>query len=289
MNKTLTIYPELHEWIRKFFEDNGLKLVILVSHPGKGKSWLVRALAEKFGAWYCRASRLAPFQFYKQAFKHRKQNIAFDDLEDPIKEEKTRKTLMAMCETDEEERLVEWYGTNSQLTIRKGNKTFRVPQSFKTSSRVLIVCNDFAILSKNLGPLLSRALVIFFEPSNQEVHRFVGEWFKHQEIYQFIEAHADEIPEGSQDVRWYIQSECMANKGLDWRSVLLETWTNEEKAVPDVNQENIFKEVFNEPEICSEHDKVESFILMMKDAGLKGASRATYFRIKKRLQKNGLL
>jgi hypothetical protein len=43
-------------------------------------------------------------------------------------------------------------------------------------------------------------------------------------------------------------------------------------------------EVYNEPEIATEHDKIEAFITMMDDAGLKGASRATYFRIKKRLK-----
>jgi hypothetical protein len=209
MNKTLKKYPELHEWVRKFFQASGPKLVILVSHPGKGKSVLVRKLAGEAGGWYCRASRLAPFQFFKQAYKHRRELMVFDDVEDAIRDDRTRKTLMAMCETDDEDRLVEWYGNVSQLTVRKGNKTYRVPQHFTTNSRVLVVSNDFAILAKNLAPLLSRALVLFFEPTNDEVHRFVGEWFKHQGVYRFIESHAAEIPEGSQDVRWYTNAEVM--------------------------------------------------------------------------------
>jgi hypothetical protein len=127
VNKTLITYPELHEWVRQFFEPKGPKLVILVSHPGKGKSVLVRKLPEEFSAWYCRASRLAPFQFYKQAYKHRRELMVFDDVEDAIKDDKTRKTLMATCETAEEDRLVEWYGTTSQLTVRKANKTYRLP------------------------------------------------------------------------------------------------------------------------------------------------------------------
>jgi hypothetical protein len=214
--------------------------------------------------------------------------MVFDDVEDAIKDDKTRKTLMATCETDEEDRLVEWYGTTSQLTVRKGNKTYRVPQHFQTSSRVLIVSNDFGILAKNLAPLLSRALVLFFEPSNEEVHRFVGEWFQNRAVYKFIEDHAAEIPEGSQDVRWYTNAELMDAQGLDWRSALTETWTNEEAAVPR-NPEDIFLEVFNEPEIATEHDKIEAFITMMDDAGLKGGSRPTYFRIKKRLKEKRLL
>ena len=59
-------------------------------------------------------------------------------------------------------------------------------------------------------------------------------------------------------MRWYKNAELMDAQGLDWRSVLIETWTNEEAALPR-NPEDIFLEVYNEPEIATEHDKIEAF------------------------------
>ena len=204
MNKTITTYSELTEWVTKFFHEDGLTFVILVSEVGKGKSHFVNSLATQHDAWYCKASQLTAFQLYLQCFKHRGKVMALDDVEAPLKDEKGRKMLMALCETDDADRTVAWYGTVSLLKVTKGKKTFKVPQEFKTSSRVMVICNDFEILSKNIGPLLSRGLVLFFEPPNEEVHRFVGEWFTDEDIYGFVGDSLSQIP--SLDIRYYTNS-----------------------------------------------------------------------------------
>jgi len=51
MNKTITTYPELTEWVTKFFDEDGLPLLILVSEVGKGKSRLVESVAAQHDAW----------------------------------------------------------------------------------------------------------------------------------------------------------------------------------------------------------------------------------------------
>lgn len=280
MNKTITTYTELTEWVTKFFHEDGLTFVILVSEVGKGKSHFVNSLAAQFDAWYCKASQLTAFQLYLQCYKHRGKVMALDDVEAPLKDEKGRKMLMALCETDDADRKVAWYGTVSQLKVTKGKKTFKVPQEFKTSSRVMVICNDFEILTKNIGPLLSRGLVLFFEPSNEEVHRFVGEWFKDGEIYTFIGENLSEIP--TLDIRYYTNSAKMKTQGLDWKAALQETWTNE----PGDKPEEIVASLVNNPEFDSEEARAECFECWMEEAGLKGGSRATYFRIKERLRKS---
>ena len=127
MNKTINTYPDLTEWVTRFFHEDGLPLLILVSEVGKGKSRLVESLAVQHDAWYCKASQLTAFQLYKQCFRHRGKVMALDDVEAPLKEDKGRKLLMALCETDDEARTVAWYGSVSQLKVTKGKKTFRVP------------------------------------------------------------------------------------------------------------------------------------------------------------------
>ena len=279
MNKTITTYSELNEWATRFFHEDGLPLLILVSDVGKGKSRLIESLAAQHDSWYCKASQLTAFQLYKQCYKHRGKVMALDDVEAPLKDEKGRKMLMALCETDDADRKVAWYGSVSQLKVTKGKKTYRVPQEFTTSSRVMIVCNDFEILTRNIGPLLSRGLVLFFEPSNEEVHRFVGEWFMDEEIYGFIGTDLSQIP--SLDIRYYLQAATMKKQGLDWKAALLETWTNE----PDDTAEGIVASLVNNHDFVNEEARVESFECVMEESGLKGGSRATYFRIKNRLKK----
>ncbi len=279
MNKTITTYPELTEWVTKFFHEDGLPLLILVSEVGKGKSRLVESVAAQHDAWYCKASQLTAFQLYLQCFKHRGKVMALDDVEAPLKDEKGRKMLMALCETDDADRTVAWYGTVSQLKVTKGKKTFKVPQEFKTNSRVMVICNDFEILTKNIGPLLSRGLVLFFEPPNEEVHRFAGEWFEDEEIYAFIGDNLSEIP--SLDIRYYTNSATMKTQSLDWKAALLETWTNE----PDDTPEGMVAALVNNPNYDSEEARVECFECWMVEAGLKGGSRASYYRIKERLKK----
>lgn len=186
---------------------------------------------------------------------------------------------MALCETDDADRTVAWYGTVSQLKVNKGKKTFEVPQEFTTRSRVMIICNDFEILTKNIGPLLSRGLVLFFEPPNEEVHRFVGEWFKDDEIKAFISDNLSQIP--SLDIRYYTNSARMTTQGLDWKAALMETWTNEPSETP----EEIVASIVNNPNFDSEEERAEYYECLMAESGLKGGSRATYFRIKDRLKK----
>jgi hypothetical protein len=81
MEKTLHTYAELNQWVEPFFQKDGPQLVILVSDPGKGKSELVKAMAKRASALYCKASQLTEFQFYKLCYAHRNENLILDDIE----------------------------------------------------------------------------------------------------------------------------------------------------------------------------------------------------------------
>ena len=57
-----------------------------------------------------------------------------------------RKIIMNLCESDEHQRTVAWYGTESQLKVKRGTRVIPVPQEFTTSSRICVICNDWGIL-----------------------------------------------------------------------------------------------------------------------------------------------
>jgi hypothetical protein len=201
---------------------------------------------------YCKASQLTEFQFYKLCYAHRNENLVLDDIETLLRKN-TRHTLQNLTETDYDEngKTVGWYGSTSLLTVTKGKKTYTVPQEFQTTSRVFIVCNDWAILSKKLEALHSRALILFFDPDNAECHDYVKSWFlvkdmdhkAREEIHHYVGRNFKKFQ--SLDVRWYPHSLVLARKELDWKAVLEETWTKDaqRKRSEDRTVEDIYAEV----------------------------------------------
>jgi hypothetical protein len=202
--------------------------------------------------------------------------------------------LQNLTETDYDEngKTVGWYGSTSLLTVTKGKKTYTVPQEFQTTSRVIIVCNDWAILSKKLEALHSRALFLFFDPDNAECHDYVKSWFlvkdkdheAREEIHNYIGRNFKKFQ--SLDVRWYPHSLVLARKGLDWKAVLEETWTKESQRKR--SEERTLEDIYAEVEEYAADDpgldtngKIFTFSQLCETYHIKGGSRATYFRLKR--------
>jgi hypothetical protein len=151
------------------------------------------------------------------------------------------------------------------MTLRGGD----IPPSFGTTSRVILIANEWRTLNPNVRALEDRAIILHFDPSNSEVHRRVGEWFQDQEVYEFI---ARALPSISAiSMRHYCKASQLRQAGFgDWRTSLLQMVYSDARMACVVALQN-------EPTLHSEKDRVERF------AELTGYSRATYFRIKARL------
>jgi hypothetical protein len=159
-----------------------------------------------------------------------------DDVDDVFKADLARKIIMNLCESDEHQRTVAWYGTESQLKVKRGSRVIPVPQEFTTSSRVCVICNDWGILTRSYTALLDRGTVAFFEPTSGETHRFVGTWFEDDEIYKFIGQHLSDIPRHS--IRYYTTSKELKSRDLPWQESLVESWTSEVR-VPKSKREEM--------------------------------------------------
>jgi hypothetical protein len=137
---TVTAYMEQERWVDAFAKRNGLQLLFMVGHPGTGKSNAFKArLTDDLR--YINAVHLTDFQMYKELFRSRDLPIILDDVDEALKNRGIARMLMALCETDDAARSVAWLGTESLLTVRKGSKVVRVPQEFRTRSRVCVICN----------------------------------------------------------------------------------------------------------------------------------------------------
>ncbi len=225
-NVTVTCYAEQEQWVDAFLKEDGLNLLFLVGNPGTAKTASFKARLDEDRHHYINAARLTSFQMFKQLYKSRNKAIILDDVDDALKHSDMARLLMALCETDDKARTVSWLGTEALLKARKGNKVVRIPQEFRTTSRVCSICNDWAILTTRFGALLDRGTVVFFDPDAAEVHRFVRRWFTDEEIYAFVGEHLADIAPHS--VRYYVNAAAHKRLGLDWKAALLESWTNDQ-------------------------------------------------------------
>jgi hypothetical protein len=272
MNLTVPTFRELDTWLDAFMRPNGLRLVFLIGDPGHSKTFKIKKRLDADLHCYIRCGRLTGFQLFKQVFQHRHRDLILDDVADALKGEQTPRILMNLGETDEESRTVAWFGTESQLKVRKGKKAVPIPQEFKTSSRVLLVSNDFEILTRKLKALLDRGIVIFFDPAPEEVHRFVAEWFEDKEVFQFIGDHLDQITLHS--IRNYVTAENLKRLGLDWKKALTESWSQQSE---EVDPRKIVELLLADPRYTTDKERIEAF------TARSGRHRRQWYNLKKQV------
>jgi hypothetical protein len=274
MNLTVTTFEELETWVDAFMRPKGLRLMFLIGDPGHSKSYSIKQRLDADLHRYFKCGRLTAFQLYKQLFKHRDRAIILDDVEDALKGEQIPRMLMNLGETDEASRTVAWFGTESQLKVRKGKQIIPIPQEFQTSSRVLLVSNDWEILTRKLKALLDRAIVIFFDPKPAAVHQFVGKWFSDKEIFEFISSHLDQITRHS--IRYYVTSLNLRRLGLDWQKVLIESWAQESE---EVDPQTVVELLLADPRYKTDAERIEAFTARC------GRHRRQWYNLKKKVVK----
>jgi hypothetical protein len=272
---TLTSYVQLMLYLAKFAAGE-LGLVLLLGRHGTGKSESVkqalgissspqaRSHAASPGVLYIEG-HLRPFGLYRGLWEHRDQPVVLDDLDKLYADADCVRLLKPLCNTDRI-RQIAWL---TNLTRGACN----TPASFTTTSKVVLIANEWRSLNPNVRALEDRAIVLHFRPSNKEVHDKVAEWFQDREVYEFIGrllplTHAISM-------RHYCKGSQLRRAGLlDWQTSVIQM------VVADPRMAGMLA-VQHEPNLRTERQRVERFV------ATTGFSRATYFRMKARLASNG--
>jgi len=169
--------------------------------------------------------------------------------------------LKCLCQ-NEEEKSIAWHSDARSLE-RQG-----IPTEFTTTSRVIIISNDWRTLNKNVAALQDRGHVLFFEPSAAELHRKAGEWFNDREIYQWFGENLHRLREPS--LRYYVRARELKAAGMNWKDALEISEKN--------RREEIASRLLDSDDYGTTAERVEAFI------GQGGGCRATFFNYKKRLK-----
>ncbi len=267
----ITKYSQLDLYLGKFAAGD-LGLVLLLGRHGTGKSEGVRRAlnilssdrhtpAEGGPQVLCVEGHMRPYGLYCSLWEYRDRVVVLDDLDKLYADADCVRILKPLCNTERSKRIT-WL---SNMTLRGGD----IPPSFGTTSRVILIANEWRTLNPNVRALEDRAIILHFDPSNSEVHRRVGEWFQDQEVYEFIARTLPSIKALS--MRHYFKASQLRQAGLsEWRTSLLQMVFSDPRMA-------CVAALQNEPTLRSEQDRVERFVLRT------GYSRATYYRMKARL------
>jgi len=152
-----------------------------------------------------------PFGMYVKLYQRRDEFVVIDDVDALYADRSGVRPLKCLCQT-EEEKSVAWHSDARSL------EKHGIPREFTTTSRVVIISNDWKTLNNNVAALQDRGHVILFEPSAAEVHRKAGTWFDDREIYEWFGANLHRVHEPS--MRHYVRARELKAAGMDWTDVL---------------------------------------------------------------------
>jgi hypothetical protein len=253
----LTTYAGLDRHVRAFARGT-FNLLILLGAPGLQKSRVVRdALPD--ACWIeCHAT---PLGIYRRLWECRDEPVVIDDVDSLHANRAAVRLLKALCQT-EPRKTIAWESDAPALRREE------IPRRFSTSSRVLIVANDWRTLNANVAALEDRGHVLAFEPAALEVHLRTATWFWDQEVFDWIGTHLHLITRPS--MRHYHAAWEQKQAGLEWRENMLARWLSGPRLLA--------ARLRADPAFATEEDRARAFV------ALGGGCRATYFNHAKQLR-----
>jgi hypothetical protein len=262
--RTVRTYHEFAGYLRDFVGGT-YPFLWVFGRPGVSKTEGIRAAVRGCKTLYRKGGQLSPLRFYLDCYHHRGQPVILDDAEHLLDDPIGAKLVSALADTSPAKFMC--WATSSRAL---GD----VPPTYYTTSPLCIISNKVTADEA----LHSRAVVLHFDPPNSEVHRAVGLWFWDEEIYAWFGRHAARLL--PLDARWYVIAYEDKRAGRDWRGIVLNAYALDRVAC-------LVQDLEEDPACPTSEDKARRFAERM--AGEKGASRASYFRVRKRLQKEGRL
>jgi hypothetical protein len=256
-HRHIETYRELETFVDAFAR-GCLNLVIVCGRAGVGKSSAVR---KRVGPQAKMLHGTAtPFGIYVAAYQHRDDLIVLDDVDGLTASPQGVRLLKSLTQTDAV-KTVSWESEAGAL------RRLQIPKSFETRSHVAILANSLSS-SNDAGALEDRGHVLEFAPSASEVHRQASNWFRDQEVFDFIATHLHLMP--CHSLRTYTKASELKRAGLPWQSAVLEQCLSG-KALE-------VEKLLCDPRFQSEEDRARAFT----ERGL--GCRSTFYNYVRRLR-----
>ena len=258
----VTNYHDLDRYLGKFAE-GCLDLVLLLGKSGIGKTEAARqalGLNDTSGTLYVEG-HAQPFGLYQELWRHRDSPVVLDDLDRLYANPDCVRILKPLCNTRREKH-ISWL--SNAVTAVSG-----LPTEFVTTSNVMLIANEWRSLNDNVRALEDRTIILWFNPTVEEIHRRTAEWFDEPEIYHFIGSYLSHILQLS--MRYYEKAKRLRNAGFqDWKKSLLQMILNDRTVA-------VVAGLQLDPLLPTDIQRIRQF------TAETGLSRATYYRVKANL------
>jgi len=254
----LRSYVDLDRHVRAFAEGH-LSLLIVIGLPGLQKSTAIQQALSEEVCWL--EGNATAFGLYCRLYESRNRPVVLDDVDELYTDKAAVRLLKSLCQTVRQ-KTVRW--DSDARTLRSEE----IPTHFVTTSRVIIIANQWRTLNENVAAIEDRGHVVVFEPASEEVHSRTARWFDDQEIFEFFGRHLHLIEKPS--MRDYYKAAEKKRAGLDWRSALLQRW------LPPTTR--IVAELVADDSYPSETARIEAF------QQRTGQVRSQYFYHKRKLR-----
>lgn len=235
MINTILTYKELNKWSEAFV-NGSFGLFFLVGNPGHAKSFIIRKLVEAAKTktkkkkpkesphaqhvpepLWIEGGAVSAFKLYQELYIHQDEMVVMDDVDAVYSDRNLVRLLKALCQT-EQTKQVGWFTQNTQLDKAD------IPNVFKTKSRVCIIANHWRTLSEHVGSLISRGVMIQFEPSIKEVFSYIkqNKIITDKEILNYTQKHLWMVSDI--DIRHFINAVEAKKAKLDWQLALSQSF-----------------------------------------------------------------
>jgi hypothetical protein len=242
----MTTFEEHQTLIEKFFTKDSLGLVVEIGRPGISKSYAAKTESAKLpGEVMWISGKSSAFKVYQKLYRGRNKLVVLNDAE-LLWSDKSGRILLRDLTEMSKRKVLSWE-TSSSLLAKLG-----IPNSFSTTSRVLIIANQLKFGDKyESGALKDRGHPHYFEPSTLQVHEFVGGWFWDQEIYDYFSSRLHLMVRHS--CRRYVKCSQRKQAGMDWRRVVDEQYCFS-------GTEEIFRKIYDDKSFPTIRSKVAEFV-----------------------------
>lgn len=256
-------YRELGEYMQMFRKQNS-DLLIIMSNAGYGKTTVLSEVMKGSDYVYIN-THSTPLKTYLTLWEKRDCPVVFDDIDSILGNPIFVSMLKALANTSAIKEL--HYNSTSKLL---GN----APESFKTTSNVCILLNEFDVRNKALQPLLDRGFFIEFVPSKEEILSKIELMSKSQSIsirekcvFEFIQENYQKIANLS--LRVYMKGlQLYRDNPENWKEKFMQLIGFDEKLVEYLKLKEKFK---------TDNERIKNFKW----------SRATYYRVKQEAEEDG--
>jgi hypothetical protein len=248
-------YAEFRDDVRAL-ADAKYNFLIVIGRTGVGKTEAVR---EMVGPHVVFEGRPSAWGFYCQLYEFRHATVLLDDVSPQFYHDPTCQSLLKALTETRATKTLAWH------TAAAGSDK-AVPRSFETDSRVVVLTNGWETINEHIRAIESRAFIISFDPTPEELHFEVGRrgWFGDQEVYDFVWAHRRFITRP--DMRAYRRIAEQKRAGRPWHKRALEMVIGDQRMLQ-------IAKLLDDPRYESNNQRAAAFV----EQGL--GARSTFYSL----------